>query len=72
MARQIGVSPVLISQWKLGVRPIPAVRCIDIERATNGVVTCEELRPDLTERWAYLRSTSTVTAKNTANIEKAA
>lgn len=57
LARKIGISPVLISQWKLGVRPIPAERCIDIERATDGLVTCEELRPDLSERWAYLRGT---------------
>lgn len=32
--------------------------CIDIERATNGAVTCEDLRPDLADRWAYLRGTN--------------
>ena len=31
--------------------------CVDIERATNGLVTCEELRPDLTAQWQYLRNT---------------
>jgi DNA-binding transcriptional regulator YdaS (Cro superfamily) len=30
---------------------------IRIEQATNGKVTVEELRPDLIEQWAYLRST---------------
>lgn len=30
---------------------------MDIERATDGLVTCEELRPDLADRWRYLRST---------------
>lgn len=55
LARAVGVSQVVISQWKTGMRTIPPERCIDIERATEGKVTCEELRPDLAERWAYLR-----------------
>lgn len=29
--------------------------CINIERETNGVITCESLRPDVD--WAYLRKT---------------
>lgn len=57
LARTIGVTPVMVSQWKLGIRQVPAERCPDIERATNGAVTCEELRPDLAVQWAYLRST---------------
>ena len=36
---------------------VPAEYCPDIERATNGQVTCEELRPDLAAQWAYLRGT---------------
>lgn len=28
-----------------------------IEIATGGQVTCEELRPDLADQWAYLRGT---------------
>lgn len=31
--------------------------CIDIERHTNGAVRCEDIRPDLADRWAYLRGT---------------
>lgn len=30
--------------------------CMDIERLTGGRVTCEELRPDLTAQWSYMRS----------------
>jgi len=56
LARSIGVNPVLVSQWKNGVRGVPAARCPDIERATGGAVTCEDLRPDLAEQWAYLRN----------------
>lgn len=55
LGRAIGVTPVLISQWANGHRPIPAERCPEIEKATSGEVTCEELRPDVD--WAYLRGT---------------
>lgn len=56
LARDIGVSPVLISQWSNGVRQVPAERCPDIERATCGVVRCEDLRPDID--WAVLRQSA--------------
>ena len=59
LAREIGASPAMIHHWMHGIRPISAERCIDIERATGGAVTCEELRPDLADRWAYLRGTAT-------------
>jgi DNA-binding transcriptional regulator YdaS (Cro superfamily) len=58
MSRLLGFSPTTISEWANGRKQVPAERCPDIERATNGQVTCEELRPDLAEQWAYLRSTS--------------
>jgi DNA-binding transcriptional regulator YdaS (Cro superfamily) len=54
LARSIGVSAVLVSQWKNMSRPIPAQRCLEIEKATLGAVRCEELRPDID--WAYLRN----------------
>lgn len=57
LAKKIGVVAVVVHNWVHGVRPIPAERCIDIERVTGGAVTCEELRPDLSERWAFLRGT---------------
>jgi len=46
LARKLGISPVLISQWKAGVRPVPTERCADIELATDGKVTRKDLRPD--------------------------
>ncbi|WP_431106667.1 transcriptional regulator [Variovorax paradoxus] len=49
LSREIGVSPVLISQWASDARPVPAERCPPIERATSGVVTCETLNPS--EPW---------------------
>lgn len=52
-ASALGVPPPLVSQWRTNERRVPAERCPDIERETNGLVTCEELRPDVD--WAYLR-----------------
>lgn len=42
----------LVYQWANKIRPIPTPRCPAIERATNGEVTCEELRPDI--NWVRL------------------
>lgn len=53
LARKLKINPALISQWRNRVRPIPPERCPSIERATDGAVTCEELRPDVD--WAVLR-----------------
>lgn len=55
LAEKLEIPPALLSQWKVGARPVPAERCPQIERATSGAVTCEELRPDVD--WAYLRGT---------------
>ena len=58
LARDLSVAPPLLYQWRTGIRQVPAERCWQIERATDGAVTCEELRPDLAEHWAYLRGTA--------------
>jgi len=55
LAEALGISPVIVSQWKTGARQVPAERCPSIERATNGAVRCEELRPDVD--WAFIRAT---------------
>lgn len=56
LASAVGVSSVLISQWRTKSRPVPANHCPSIERATAGAVRCEDLRPDVD--WAYLRNSS--------------
>lgn len=48
LAAKLNIAASLISQWKNGIRPIPDERCPEIEFATSGAVTCEELRPDVT------------------------
>lgn len=70
LARLIGIATPTVNQWVKNKRPIPAERCPSIERATNGAVRCEDLRPDVD--WAYLRGTSAVNPENTQNLEKAA
>lgn len=65
-ARRLMVTPAYINQIIGGVRRVPAERCSEIERATGGLVTCEELRPDLAEHWAYLRGNAAAPAKDAA------
>jgi len=55
LARAVGVSPVVVSLWRTGARQVPAERCPAIEKATGGLVRCEELRPDV--EWSVLRNT---------------
>jgi DNA-binding transcriptional regulator YdaS (Cro superfamily) len=37
----------MVSQWKTGERPVSLVHCGAIERETAGVVSVQELRPDV-------------------------
>jgi DNA-binding transcriptional regulator YdaS (Cro superfamily) len=52
LSKALGVSSSMPHMWKLRGR-IPAEHCPGIERATRGLVKCEELRPDID--WAVLR-----------------
>ena len=56
LASALNVTPPTVNQWVHAGRPIPAERCPAIERLTDGLVRCEDLRPDVD--WAYLRGTS--------------
>lgn len=58
LAASLGVTPVMVSQWATGTKLVPAERCPSIERATEGLVRCEELRPDI--EWAVVRNGSGV------------
>lgn len=70
LGRALDVAPVLISQWANNSRPTPAERCPAIEKATDGAVTCEELRPDVD--WAYLRGSGAAANNETTGSEAAA
>ena len=60
IAKSLGVTPVTVYEWVHAKKRVPAERCPEIERLTEGAVTCEELRPDLTDQWGYLRNTPSV------------
>lgn len=61
LAAVIGASPPAIYSWRNGTRTFPAELCPSIEKATSGVVRCEDLRPDVD--WAYLRGTANTIPK---------
>lgn len=42
----LGVTKGAVSQWKGDGRNVPVEHCVSIMRATSGVVTRQELRPD--------------------------
>jgi DNA-binding transcriptional regulator YdaS (Cro superfamily) len=53
LAASITAQSQLVWQWANGVRSVPDTRCPSIERATDGAVTCEELRPDV--KWSRIK-----------------
>ena len=53
LACAVSVTPSAVSLW-LARGGIPAEHCPSIERATNGAVRCEDIRPDVD--WAVLRT----------------
>lgn len=46
-ARRIGVTQGLVNQWLSGKTRITAERAVQIESATGGHVTRQDLRPDI-------------------------
>jgi DNA-binding transcriptional regulator YdaS (Cro superfamily) len=69
LARAIGVSQPIMARWVSG-EEIPENRCRQIERATGGAVTCEEMRPDLVAEFAYMRTRPTVEASALPAVEE--
>jgi DNA-binding transcriptional regulator YdaS (Cro superfamily) len=55
LAQILNVSPQAVSDWRKQKRAIPIERCAQIEMATQVAVTCEQLRPDKSDFWAYMR-----------------
>lgn len=53
-SRRLGVSPQAVSFWLSGDRQPSAETAIDIEKATQGMFTVEEIRPDID--WTVLRA----------------
>ena len=55
-ARLVGVAPPTIHEWKTGKRKVPVERCQQLEQLVDSQVTCEEMRPDKVEYFAYMRT----------------
>lgn len=47
IAKAAQVSPAAVRHWANGIRGISPAAAIAIESATDGAVTCAEVRPDL-------------------------
>lgn len=47
LAKRLGVTPAAVRHWSNGTRVVPGERCRDIQAATQGAVTCPELRADI-------------------------
>lgn len=45
LAKRLGCTPAAVNQWLKVVRPIPRESAADIERITDGKVSCEDLLP---------------------------
>jgi len=52
LARAIGVVPQVVHNWQRRGK-VPAEYCPAIEKATDGAIRCEDLRPDVD--WSVLR-----------------
>lgn len=46
LARRLGLEPMAVSQWKSRGR-IPAERCREISRLSDGRILPHEIRPDI-------------------------
>lgn len=60
VAKALKVNPVTVHQWAFDDKKnIPVDRCPEVEKATLGEVSCEELRSDVTwirvkdKRWPH-------------------
>jgi len=47
LARRLNATRPQVNEWTKRQRPVPLARCQQIEDATDGRVTCEQLRPDV-------------------------
>lgn len=58
LARRMNVPRMTVSEWATGKRPVPIIRCVEIEELTGGAVTRKQLRPDdWWQIWPDLRGT---------------
>lgn len=56
LAKELDISTSYLSQLASGKASMSPERAIEIEKATNGAVRCEDMCPDID--WAYLRNSN--------------
>lgn len=56
LSEALGVSLVLVNQWVHGHRPVPVKYALAIERATDGIVSRQEICPDWKRYWPELEA----------------
>lgn len=47
IAEAFGLTEVAVRHWCNGTRRVPPERCLEIEALTEGLVTAQEMRPDV-------------------------
>ncbi|GAA5786427.1 hypothetical protein GCM10007860_09980 [Chitiniphilus shinanonensis] len=69
LADAVGTSPEYLWHLASGRKKCPDVTlCIAIERATDGLVRCEDVRPGVD--WLYLRTSSSSPAMRTTPVQR--
>ena len=70
IAQALGVTPPVVSDWVTGKKGVPLERCVQIERATNGEVRRQDLRPhDWQDIWPELAQAPASTAQAVTETE---
>lgn len=54
-----------------GAKKASPVLAMSIEKESGGAVRAEEIRPDLAEKWAYMRSTTPSESEASGETQKA-
>lgn len=46
LAKALDIAPPTVHRWATGMKEVPIIRCVEIEKLTHGKVTRQMLRPD--------------------------
>jgi DNA-binding transcriptional regulator YdaS (Cro superfamily) len=56
LAKRLGTFESQVSRWVKGHQQVAWFHAVRLEEISGGLVTCDELRPDLSDLWTYLRN----------------
>lgn len=72
LAAHLRIRQPQVAAWISGKRPVPAEHCPFIQAFTGGEVTCEELRPDLSDYFRLIREQAGVAIEQPAMLQPVA